>query len=85
MSDRNNFATMAQLEAACSEARLILRRKNPTQVSLRHAAEQLNKAVRTLRSWLNTRNDELRHARARVYTAATFHEPSTDDSGYRVT
>jgi translation initiation factor 2B subunit (eIF-2B alpha/beta/delta family) len=63
MSDRNNFATMAQLEAACNEARTVLRRRNPTQVSLRHAGLQLNQAVRTLRSWLGSRNDELRHAR----------------------
>jgi translation initiation factor 2B subunit (eIF-2B alpha/beta/delta family) len=63
MSDRNNFANMAQIEAACNEARTILRRKNPTQISLRHAGLQLNKAVRTLRSWLGTRNDDLRHAR----------------------
>jgi hypothetical protein len=54
---------MAQLEAACNDARLILRRKHPRHDALLHAALQLNKAVRTLRSWLGTRNDDLRHAR----------------------
>lgn len=63
MNDRTNFGTMAQLEKACNEARTILRRRHPTSDNLLHAALQLNKAVRTLRSWLGTRNDELRHAR----------------------
>jgi hypothetical protein len=63
MSDRNNFATMAQLEKACNDARIILRRRHPTSDQLLHAATQLNKAVRSLRSWLGSANDEVRHAR----------------------
>jgi hypothetical protein len=63
MSDRNNFATMAQLEKACNDARTILRRRHPTSDQLLHAALELNKAVRSLRSWLGSCNDEVRHAR----------------------
>lgn len=70
MSDRNNFATMAQLEKACNDARIILRRRHPTTDQLQHAALQLNKAVRTLRSWLGTRNDDLRHARQQASESA---------------
>lgn len=63
MSDRNNFASMAHLEKACNDARIILRRRHPTTDQLQYAAQQLNKAVRSLRSWLGNCNDEVRHAR----------------------
>ena len=63
MDDRNNFANMAQLEKACTDARQLLRRKHPSHGELVHTALQLNKAVRTLRSWLGNCNDAVRHAR----------------------
>jgi len=56
MPDRDNFRNQKELRLACYKARLVLHRKHPTVDELREAALALNKAVRSLQSWLNGSN-----------------------------
>jgi hypothetical protein len=60
---RDNFANMPQLEYGCLMARRILRRRRSSEVELRAASNELLKAVRSLRSWLSTANDQANWAR----------------------
>lgn len=63
---RDNFATFDELDNACAEARLILKRKKATIDQVRRAADIFNMGVRTLRSWHSARCDTIRNMSHRL-------------------
>lgn len=59
----DNFKNMAELSAATLAARTVLRRKGSTPDELRAAGKAAMKAVKSLRSWLWSANQESQYHR----------------------